>query len=306
MILKHFKNSIHTSRMLSKNSERNRIVHFFYIFIVRFFFSFHFFRSLFRPKEIYQNYNENELFLNEINSKYILRQLIDQGISEKFILKKDLTDKLTESVRNDNVFLDLKPFNEDENINLIKNFSFEKLDDIVDFTVNNNIAHLTINYKNNNEVIQKFGRSKFFETIVSNYLGRKNFSFRPHIYISNFKSNISELTKMKNAQYFHYDCDYVKFLKVFIYLNDVDSNNGPHVYIKNSHKHKKLKHILAERISDKEIEESYKSENITTVQGQKGSLFFEDTFGLHKGIFPYKTRILLVLEYGIGKDRLIF
>jgi len=43
---------------------------------------------------------------------------------------------------------------------------------------------------------------------------------------SNHRSNLSG-----NAQMYHQDLDYIKFLKVFIYLNDIEEENGPHKYV---------------------------------------------------------------------------
>ena len=107
----------------------------------------------------------------------------------------------------------------------------------------------------------------------------------------------------KNAQYYHYDCDYRKFLKIFIYLNDVDIDSGPHVYVEKTHKKKFFKHILAERINDDEINKIYGLSNQKVFTKQEGSIVIEDTFGLHKGIVPKsKSRYALILEYGSGKS----
>jgi len=39
----------------------------------------------------------------------------------------------------------------------------------------------------------------------------------------------------------------------------------------------------------------------------KGSVIFEDTFGLHKGTFPTKnTRAVLILIYGYGEGTGVF
>ena len=46
----------------------------------------------------------------------------------------------------------------------------------------------------------------------------------------------NQLGKSESAQLFHFDMDRIKFLKFFFYLNDVDSENGPHCYIRGSHK----------------------------------------------------------------------
>ena len=38
------------------------------------------------------------------------------------------------------------------------------------------------------------------------------------------------------AQHFHSDHDRLRFVKVFVYLDDVDMNNGPHVFCEGTHR----------------------------------------------------------------------
>ena len=109
------------------------------------------------------------------------------------------------------------------------------------------------------------------------------------------------IRKKNNAQYFHYDNDFKKFFKVFIYLNKVDKYSGPHSFVKSTNKKRKLKHIIAERINDSEIRKDYGSKNVKVFNGNAGSVIIEDTFGLHKGSFPQKkSRLVLILVYGSG------
>ena len=48
--------------------------------------------------------------------------------------------------------------------------------------------------------------------------------------ISHQKVNEQEMKD--NAQYYHYDLDFEKFFKVFIYFDDVSKDSGPHSFIK--------------------------------------------------------------------------
>ena len=103
--------------------------------------------------------------------------------------------------------------------------------------------------------------------------------------------------KYENAQFFHWDNDFTKFLKLYIYLSDVNELSGPHVYITGSHKNKKLEHSLARLYSDKEIFDSYKK--IKTFIGKEGSFFFTDSYGIHKGEPPKKNyRLMLNIHFG--------
>ena len=85
------------------------------------------------------------------------------------------------------------------------------------------------------------------------------------------------------------------FLKVFIYLSDVSEINGPHIYVENSHKDNNIGDELR-YYNDSEITQS--NNKIKYILGKKGSIFFEDTFGMHKGgIISHGYRLMLILTY---------
>ena len=113
---------------------------------------------------------------------------------------------------------------------------------------------------------------------------------------------ITEQQKYQNAQYFHWDNDFTKFLKLYIYLNDVDFNSGPHVFIKGTHKKKHSLHKLCRLFSDSNIYENYPNNSVKKFIGKSGSTFFADSYGIHKGEEPTKkSRILLNIHYGSNK-----
>jgi hypothetical protein len=91
------------------------------------------------------------------------------------------------------------------------------------------------------------------------------------------------------AQFFHFDFDPPpKWLLIFVYLTDVGTKNGPHVFVRGSHKagHPEGKKILRKgyvRIPDKEIEQSFGEENIVELTGKRGTVIAVDTRGFHKG-----------------------
>lgn len=89
--------------------------------------------------------------------------------------------------------------------------------------------------------------------------------------------------KSAAAQMYHFDMDRIKFIKYFFYVTDVDTNNGPHCYVRGSHK--VLPKSLARdgRFTDKEIEEIYGKNNCIEICGIKGSIIAVDTRGFHKG-----------------------
>jgi hypothetical protein len=86
-----------------------------------------------------------------------------------------------------------------------------------------------------------------------------------------------------SAQYFHCDNDRAAFVKMFVYLTDVGERNGPHVYVAGSHRAKPKQLLHGMRLTDRAVERFYPRDEWVTIQGGKGTIFFADTAGLHKG-----------------------
>ncbi len=85
------------------------------------------------------------------------------------------------------------------------------------------------------------------------------------------------------AQMFHYDLDRLKFLKFFIYLTDVNEENGPHVYVKGSHL-KPFDFINYDGRYSDDLIFMNQAENIVKLTGKKGTIMAVDTRGIHKGL----------------------
>jgi hypothetical protein len=97
-------------------------------------------------------------------------------------------------------------------------------------------------------------------------------------------STPSQSGSAEHAENFHRDVDDLNFLKLFIYLTDVDMSNGPHIYVKGSHNNTKLTEI--KRYLDSEIITNFGTENIKVFTGLAGTSFLESTYGMHKGLPP--------------------
>ena len=100
------------------------------------------------------------------------------------------------------------------------------------------------------------------------------------------------------AQLFHFDMDRIRFLKVFIYLTDVGTENGPHVYVRGSHRRKPPAFFRDRRFSDAEVNGAFPPADICELTGPAGTIFAADTSGLHKGK-PVRRgqRLILQLEF---------
>ena len=100
------------------------------------------------------------------------------------------------------------------------------------------------------------------------------------------------------AQKYHFDMDRFKFIKFFFYLTDVDTNTGPHCYVKGSNKDIPKKVLIDRRIEDFEISECYPAEDIIELTASKGSIIAVDTRGFHKGkSLKSNKRLLLQLQF---------
>ncbi len=111
-----------------------------------------------------------------------------------------------------------------------------------------------------------------------------------------WSTSINTEASSSAAQQFHFDLDRIRFLKLFIYLTDVNEDNGPHVYIPTSHRNLPTMLRRDGRHSDLEVKEHYRREVLVT--GKRGLVFMADTRGLHKGL-PLKSghRLMFQTEY---------
>ena len=109
-------------------------------------------------------------------------------------------------------------------------------------------------------------------------------------------------TQRQLAQWFHFDMDRIKWLKFFIHLTDVSSENGPHCFVKHSHRSgQKPRELLRRgycRIPDEDMERHFPKQSFTEITGPKGTIFAADTRGFHKGKPVIKgDRLIFQIEF---------
>ena len=98
-------------------------------------------------------------------------------------------------------------------------------------------------------------------------------------------------------QFFHRDNDSIRFLKLFVYLSDVDDKSGPHVFVQGTHASNDLLE-LGRRWQDAEVAAAGLGDRIRQFVGPFGTSFLEDTYGLHKGQLPEdRPRLVLQVRY---------
>lgn len=102
----------------------------------------------------------------------------------------------------------------------------------------------------------------------------------------------------EEVQRFHRDHDDWAFLKFFLYLTDVDEGSGPHQFVVGSHR--TSERFSAAQYPDELVERDFGLTNAVKILGPRGTCFYEDTWGIHKGIVPNtRSRLIFQVQYSI-------
>lgn len=267
------------------------------IFIIRFFYSFSFLRNYDQIKYKNEKIHSNYFIEKEINLHESLKKIDEIGYSPIYNISSDFKNSLLNVVLNSKN-LDTKKIHINPNdLYKIKEETIEQyLKRLTKLKVTRISGFLDLNKQ---KLLKDFLTSKEILSVVENYLNCKGISINANFFISNPVEK-SEKEKFNTAQIFHWDNDFKKFLKLYIYLTDVDSSAGPHLFVEKTHKFKKRRHRLCRVYSDNNIYKHY--DNFKEFTGKSGSSFFVDSYGLHKGESPKeKSRIILNIHFGAGK-----
>ena len=98
---------------------------------------------------------------------------------------------------------------------------------------------------------------------------------------------------------FHYDDNSTHLLKAIMYLNDIDINGGPFVYVPESHNNivSSTQNMKYSR-NDDEVETYYGKDAIHYITGKRGDVIFVNTLGIHRGNHPKsQDRNVLFLNF---------
>lgn len=102
----------------------------------------------------------------------------------------------------------------------------------------------------------------------------------------------------EHAELYHRDYDDLRFVKLFLYLTDVDVESGPHAFVRGSHKQDKI--LRRTRFSEDDVAAQFPPEDCLQIEGRAGTNFLENTFGLHRGIPPVsKPRLIFQVLYSL-------
>ena len=138
--------------------------------------------------------------------------------------------------------------------------------------------------------------------IAQSYLGTSSLKCLRTGWMSVGRSTIQRPLQSAAAQAFHFDYDALRFLKVFIFLSDVDSESGAHQFYEGSHaklpfSEKQLKRIPVNiRVSSSQLSDLYGAGALKTFEVPMGSVLIEDTTGFHRGNTMINGRVRDMLQ----------
>ena len=252
--------------------------------MMRFFGRFSFIRKLGFDKSYLKNISD--VTFSELETKLSAAEIVNNievdGFCAGIKANKELLTYLTE-IAQSNDFIDRKTGEGAHRFDLsnLKNPS-------------NGYIYSILNPHQTNDRLMSFALNEI-KPIADAYLGTDATIHNTQIWIT-----FPDEGNAYNPDFgFHYDLDDYRFLKLFIYLTDVDENSGPHQIIKQSHKFNGFYRFFNRRLPDN-IPKKYE-QNVQTMLAEKGEGFFEDTMCYHKGTRPIKPRAIFQLQFAITK-----
>lgn len=154
------------------------------------------------------------------------------------------------------------------------------------------------NFLINQKVIQKILLKDEILEIGKKYFGSS--AFLDHVSLS-ITANYNHTPDSNAAQLYHYDLDRPNWLKFLTYVNDVNYLNGPHCFLKETHKYYAIPFKMRSKgyvrfsDDDKDLKKFKINEKIIT--GKAGTSIIESTKGFHKGeVVKSGYRILLNIQ----------
>ena len=298
IFLKKIRSAIFNIIKQNKKNKRNiwDNINTFLIFTI---YSYSFFRP--KSKELKEDLNINsENFIINEKFKLIYNQLHQDGHTNLITLKENFSDNLLDEIisNEENLYFE-KDFGKDlhkqnEKIENYLNRLKEKNINFLQFSTNSKIS----------PSLKKIFKDDFINKLVYLYLNTKKVYTRNQFFITFANSADDHFILKKTNQQYHIDMMSKKWLKMFIYFNDIDENNGAHSFIKKSHISKKgEEYNLTNYFADSKIKELYQDNEFFTATGKKNTCFLEDTYGLHKAGFIKKgVRMVSAITFSASKN----
>jgi len=130
------------------------------------------------------------------------------------------------------------------------------------------------------------------------------FECTPSLTSTNLRKSYPHQDPPGGNQLFHIDQNSRKYLKVFFYLNKVEVDNGPFMYVKGTNRLKHYGWDSKYLWSHREIRDIYGIDNIIPLTADVGDVVIAATAnGFHCGLKPLNAeRSLLTLTYGVHPE----
>jgi len=148
------------------------------------------------------------------------------------------------------------------------------------------------------EELYRLAADPLIYSIAQKYLGVPPIFNTPVSVLSGPVKVKAEKEMNGTGQLYHYDMHRLKFVKMFIYLTDVDEGSGPHTLVKSTHKTRPELLWTDRRYTDDELVACGAKKDEVSITGKAGTVFFVDTSAYHKGAHPEKSyRIMAQVQF---------
>ncbi|MGP9596345.1 MULTISPECIES: phytanoyl-CoA dioxygenase family protein [unclassified Psychrobacter] len=134
--------------------------------------------------------------------------------------------------------------------------------------------------------------------MVQEYMGVPPIFNTPVAFLNSARKVKSQRELSDTAQLYHHDMHRLQFVKLFIYLTDVDMESGPHTLIPGTHRNRPSEMWSDGRHTDGAVIKSGLMDNEVNIVGPAGTVFLVDTSALHKGANPISNhRLMAQVQY---------
>jgi len=118
-----------------------------------------------------------------------------------------------------------------------------------------------------------------------------------------WRSHQTDVSERSASQNWHRDYNEFQMIRIFLYFNEVNSNNGAGEYVLGTHFLGDSYEVLQDSedgvsrySSESDVRKAFSKDKLVTADGGAGTLYFVDTAGLHRGGYhpvPGERRVAL-------------
>jgi hypothetical protein len=131
-------------------------------------------------------------------------------------------------------------------------------------------------------------------------VARGYFGVEPIIHSTRLSWALRDAPGQRQDVPFHFDVSDFRSLVLFVFLNDVDNEGGPHCVIEGTHKNKTLSEIFGRQLDPKEAQRRF-GDRARLVTGPRGTAFFEDETAWHRRLSSNRPRLILNINYVMAR-----